>query len=106
MLDFANFLRNPSLSGLSLINESMHSKLVLYPSQKVGFLTRCSKFLRIHKALRHSLVTISLGIGCYFVYFLGIKYDLASKDVTFATAIGLFGILIVGYGQYIKREHA
>ena len=106
MLDFAYFLRKPSLSGLSRINESMHSKLVLYPSQKIGFLTRCSKFLRVHKALRHSLVTISLGIGCYFVHFLAINYDLASKDVAFATAIGLFGILLVGYWQYIKREYA
>ena len=104
MYNFAQVLRNPSVSDLNHINKSIAKKMGFRPLPKESPLTKCSNFLKVHKVLRHALVTIILGIGCYFVYFLGINYDLASKDVTFGTAIGLFGILFVGYWQYIKKE--
>lgn len=102
--NLAVFSRNPSISDLNNLNESISKKLVLYPSSKISVVTKCSTFLRIHKALRHTLITTILGIICYSVYFLGTNYDLASKDVAFGTAVGLFGILFVGYWQYVKKE--
>lgn len=104
MFNFAQFILNPSVSDLNHLNKTIAKKMGSRPPLKENLLTKCSKFLEIHKVLRHALVTIILGIGCYFVHFLGINYDLASKDVAFATAIGLFGILIVGYWQYTKKE--
>lgn len=104
MYNLAHFSRNPSVSDLKLINKSIAQRMGSYPSLEKSLLTKCSKFLKVHRALKHTLVTTILGIGCYFLYFLGINYDLASKDVAFATAIGLFGILFVGYWQYTKKE--
>lgn len=104
MYNFAQLLRNPSVGDLNHINKSIAKRMGSRPSVKIGLLTRCSKFFKAHRVLRHTLVTISLGILCYFVYFFGINYNLASKDVAFATAIGLFGILFVGYLQYTKKE--
>jgi len=104
MYNFAQLLHNPSVADLNHINKSIAKRMGSRPPLKESLLAKCSKFLEVHKVLRHALVTIILGIGCYLLYFLGINYDLASNDVVFATAIGLFGILIVGYWQYAKKE--
>lgn len=102
MYNFAQFLRFPSIEDLNHLNKSISEQIGSYPSAKIGFFGKCSNFLKLHKVLRHALVTGGIIILSYFVYFLGISY--VSLEAAYISAVSLFGILLVGYWQYIKKE--
>lgn len=104
MTRLAHLLTNPSLENLNYINETLEKEMNSSLPSKSGALSVCAKFLKTHRILMHSLVMVTLGIMSYSVYFLGINYNLASKDVAFATAFGLVGILIAVYCQYIIKQ--
>jgi hypothetical protein len=101
MYNFAHFLRSPSIEDLNHLSVSISEKISSYPSAKIGLFRKSLGFLKSHKAFRHALVISSIAILCYFVYFFG---NFISIEAAYISATTLFGVLLVGYLQYVKKE--
>lgn len=88
---------------LNNLNDSIFLQLDEYSPSKAKFLSRLVNYLQIHRILRHVLIVIGIGGIAILTYAIG-NYVGATTSVSYATAFSLFGILLVGYLNYLRRE--
>jgi hypothetical protein len=87
---FAQYLLNPTVSGLNNLNKSM-LELTLYPPEKSRLIPLIG-----HPYMRHIFVFIIFCVAGIFAYHLS-KYMGSSIDSAITNGFYLFGALAAGY---------
>lgn len=105
--NFLYFLQHPTMERLGKINEMIGSRLGEL-SEKPRFgknpFPWLAQTLREHKMVRHAFVLIGISFLSYLIYFMGVTYVGASNEGSFIASVGLWGLLFIGYIDYVVKE--
>jgi len=101
---FAQYLFQPSVTWLQVVNKSMSETLTSYEPVKLGFIARCSSFFRTHASLKHVMMVVLIFAFSFFPALVGISYLPISADTAFLGFATIFSALIVGYFTYVSKK--
>jgi hypothetical protein len=93
--------KNLTVESIDVINTQISKMIDEQKPYRIGYISQCSRFLRYHKVIRHSLTVSVLTIICVALGYIGVSYIGITKEYGWIGAITIFVCLL---GIYFARQ--
>ena len=93
--------KNLTIESINVMNTQISKMIDEQKPYRIGYLSKCLRFIRYHKVFRHSLTVSVFTIICVALGYIGVSYIGITKEYGWIGAITLFVCLL---GIYFARQ--